>query len=65
MLLVIDVGNTNTVLGAMDGKKVVFRWRITTSQRTTDEFGILLLQLLEYRANSANCKRACSASKAR
>lgn len=46
MLLVIDVGNTNTVIGAMDGDEVVFRWRVTTSARTTDEFGLLLLQLM-------------------
>ena len=49
MLLVIDVGNTNMVIGAMNGHEVVFRWRITTVQRTTDEFGMLLLQLLQHR----------------
>jgi len=53
MLLVIDVGNTNTVLGAMRGDTVVERWRITTKPRTTDEFGLLLLQLLEHRSLTA------------
>ena len=46
MLLVIDVGNTNTVLGLMDGREVVHTFRIsTTVGRTTDEYGLLYLQL--------------------
>jgi len=49
MLLVIDVGNTNTVLGAFRGDAVVHRWRVTTGSRTTDEFGLLLLELLRHR----------------
>ena len=49
MLLVIDVGNTNTVIGALDGDRVVRRWRVSTAPRTTDEFGLLLLQLLGHR----------------
>ena len=54
MLLVIDVGNTNTVLGALAGDRVVERWRVTTKPRTTDEMGLLLLQLLKHRNLSAN-----------
>jgi type III pantothenate kinase len=46
MLLVIDVGNTNIVLGLMRGQEVVERWRVSTKGRTTDEFGLLLQQLL-------------------
>ena len=30
MLLVIDVGNTNIVLGLMRGQQVVDRWRVST-----------------------------------
>ena len=48
MLLVIDVGNTNTVIGAMQDGEVIYRWRITTQSRTTDELGMLLLQLLHF-----------------
>lgn len=48
MLLVIDVGNTNIVLGAFDGPKLAHHWRISTTQRTTDEMGLLFLQLLEH-----------------
>lgn len=49
MLLVIDVGNTNTVIGLMQGERVVQTFRISTVTRTTDEFGVLLLQLLAHR----------------
>jgi len=46
MLLVIDVGNTNIVLGLMDGEEVLHQWRVTTGTCTTDEFGLTLVQLL-------------------
>jgi type III pantothenate kinase len=48
MLLVVDVGNTNTVLGLFEGSRVMHQWRISTLQRTTDEFGLLVLQLLAH-----------------
>jgi len=48
MILVIDVGNTNTVLGLMDGEQVRETFRITTVGRTTDELGILMVQLLAH-----------------
>lgn len=35
MLLVIDVGNTNIVLGCFDGDKIVFRERLSTNQHAT------------------------------
>jgi type III pantothenate kinase len=42
MLLVIDVGNTNTVLGVYDGKNLVNSWRLATRRAATvDEYGIL------------------------
>lgn len=45
MLLAIDVGNTNTVLGIFDGEREVSHFRITTNYtRTSDETGMLLLQ---------------------
>ncbi len=47
MLLVIDVGNTNTVLGLFDGTQLVHDFRVETSKgRTTDEFHVLLVNLL-------------------
>lgn len=46
MLLVIDVGNTNIVLGIFDGKTLVDHWRISTDRlRTTDEYGVLIRNL--------------------
>lgn len=46
MLLVIDVGNTNTVLGVYDNKRLVAHWRLTTLRdRTVDEYGVLCRSL--------------------
>ncbi len=46
MLLVIDVGNTDTVLGVYDGDELVSNWRIRTSVGSTvDEYGILIYNL--------------------
>ena len=46
MLLVIDVGNTNTVLGVYSENQLLRDWRFETrSSRTEDELGILLRQL--------------------
>jgi len=48
LILVFDVGNTNTVIGVYDGEKLLNHWRIrTNAQRTGDEYGILLRSLLE------------------
>jgi len=46
MLLVIDVGNTNTVLGVYEGRNLVANWRVRTEQNmTTDEFSVLAVNL--------------------
>ena len=43
MLLVIDVGNTNTVMGVFDGMVLKHHWRIRTERNTTeDEFNVLV-----------------------
>ena len=48
MLLVLDVGNTNTTLGLYDGDEIKHSWRLTTErQRTVDEYGILCRTLLQ------------------
>ena len=42
MLFVIDVGNTNIVMGVFDGDKLARHWRIRTERNTTeDEFQVL------------------------
>ena len=47
MLLTIDVGNTNTVLGVFRGAELVAHWRLTTARdQTVDEYGILTRNLL-------------------
>lgn len=48
MLLVIDVGNSNTVVGLYRDEKLLVHWRIvTTHYRTSDELRVLLLMLLQ------------------
>lgn len=42
MLLAVDVGNSNTVIGVFEGRELVEHWRIATdAQRTADEFALL------------------------
>lgn len=55
MLLVIDVGNTNIVLGVYEGDKLIQYWRLSTKRsQTVDECGIVMRNLfilngLDYR----------------
>ncbi len=47
MLLAIDVGNTNTVLGLFDGQRLQASWRVKTDSRTTgDEMALSFSGLL-------------------
>jgi type III pantothenate kinase len=46
LILVLDVGNTNIVLGAYEGKTLIADWRLATDhKRTADEYGIQVTQL--------------------
>jgi type III pantothenate kinase len=48
MLLAVDIGNTGITLGLFSGENLGPRWRLASdSERTADEYGILLIQLLE------------------
>ena len=48
MLLTIDVGNTNTVLGVFEKDLLVRSWRVKTDPRdTADELSLLYRSLLE------------------
>jgi type III pantothenate kinase len=59
MLLVVDVGNTHTVLGLYDGERLVHDFRIETAKgRTSDEYHVLLLNLLELAAIKRSDVRA-------
>jgi type III pantothenate kinase len=59
MLLAIDIGNTNTVLGVFDGEKLESSWRIKTDARSTaDELALTFRGLLADHAVDAIA--ACS-----
>ena len=48
MLLTIDVGNTNTVLGVFDGETLAHSWRVKTDPRdTADELWLQYRSLIE------------------
>ena len=48
MLLAIDTGNTQTVIGLFDGAELRSQWRIATNaERTADEHALLVAHLLE------------------
>ncbi len=48
MIIVFDVGNTETTIGVFDETELRAHWRIMTDvPRTGDEFGVLLLSLLD------------------
>jgi type III pantothenate kinase len=48
MLLTVDVGNTNTVLGIFDDKEMIRSWRVKTDPRSTaDELWLQYRALIE------------------
>jgi len=48
MLIALDIGNTNIVLGVFDGKTLAHSWRLTTlRERTADELGLLMHGLFD------------------
>lgn len=50
MLFVLDVGNTNMVLGAFEQDKLKYEWRIKTDRhKTEDEFGMLIKSLFDHK----------------
>jgi len=49
MLLAIDCGNTQTVIGLFDDRELVDHWRIATvAERTSDELALMFHQFLEF-----------------
>jgi len=58
VILVLDVGNTNTVLGVFKEKKLLVEWRISTDgKKTADEYGIQVMQLFYQRNIKTECIR--------
>jgi type III pantothenate kinase len=50
MLLVIEVGNTNTGVGVYDGRRLLVSWRLTSRrEQTADEYGVFIQSLLRTR----------------
>jgi len=50
MLLVVEVGNTNTKIGVYDGSRLLVSWRLTTRrEQTADEYGLFIETLLRTR----------------
>jgi type III pantothenate kinase len=59
MLLAVDIGNTNVVLGLYDDDELVQTFRISTVRtRTEDEYAVLLLELLSLRKLAASAVSA-------
>ncbi len=49
MIFVLDVGNTNIVLGIYKDKELIIEWRLSTDfRKTSDEYMIEVLQLFTY-----------------
>lgn len=59
MLLAVDIGNTNVVLGLYEQEKLVQTFRVATVRsRTEDEYAVLLQQLLSLRQLTAKAVSA-------
>jgi type III pantothenate kinase len=49
MILVMDVGNSNIVLGVYEGKKLLVHWRmVTDKEKTSDEFGMAMFNFFRH-----------------
>jgi type III pantothenate kinase len=56
MLLAVDVGNTQTVIGLFDDARLAEHWRLATErERTGDELGVLLHGLLDEESVDGIC----------
>src|SRR5919106_6809303 len=63
MLLAIDIGNTNIVLGLYQGKKLITHWRLlTVADRTADEYGVIISHLVSSKGFRCNQIRSIVAS---
>lgn len=59
MLLAMDVGNTNIMLGVYAGAELKMCWRISTErEQTEDEYGVLIRNLFQQNGFQAECIKA-------
>ncbi|MEX2415542.1 MAG: type III pantothenate kinase [Paenibacillaceae bacterium] len=55
MILVMDIGNTNIVLGVYEKQKLLHHWRLSTSRTATaDEYGIMVFNLFQHAGIAIN-----------
>jgi type III pantothenate kinase len=48
VILVVDVGNTNIVLGLYEGRTLTHHWRLSTNRSATvDEYGVMITNLFQ------------------
>ena len=59
MLLVIDVGNSHTVLGLYRGSELVANWRLASSYRTADELRVLYTMLFQQQGLDPQAVNGC------
>jgi type III pantothenate kinase len=60
-LLAVDIGNSHTILGVLDGGEVAADWRVATDERnTSDEWAVLLRGLLGERLDSIDGIAVCA-----
>ena len=53
--MAIDIGNTNLTFGLFQGEKILHKFRLTTSlPRTSDEFGVQIVEQLSHKDVSAD-----------
>jgi type III pantothenate kinase len=63
MLLVLEVGNTNTKIGVYDGPRLLVSWRLTTRrEQTADEYGLFTETLLRTRGIEPSAIRGAAIS---
>ena len=63
MLLCVDIGNTNIVLGIFDGVKMINEWRLETNlRRTSDEYCMLMRALFQHTQVGNNLNQAIISS---
>ncbi len=56
MLLAIDIGNTNIMLGVYNGENLEMWWRISTNRnQTEDEYGVIIRNLFQQNGLQAEC----------
>ncbi len=49
MILVMDIGNTNIVLGVYENQSLLHHWRLSTSRTATaDEYGVMVFNLFQH-----------------